>query len=75
MVRTLEFKHGGIIEGDIKRDIEKIFPQSTSHFRQRKQYDEYYFTGFDVELEIEHINKFNILGYGLEIYLETILFS
>jgi hypothetical protein len=55
MVRILNFKDG-IISGNEMRSVLEIFPQLESRFRQRKQYDEYYFDPIEVEVSIEQMH-------------------
>lgn len=74
MERNLIFKDGGIIFGEDMRDILKIFPKLEPSFKQRKSYDEYYYTETKVEIEnleiIEKINEdFNISLSSSEIVL------
>ena len=47
----------GIIEGEVKRTILKIFPDIESSFTQRKNYDEYFFDMIDVEVTIDIIEQ------------------
>lgn len=55
MVRILNFKDG-IISGNNMRSLLEIFPQLKSRFRQRNQYDKYYFDPIEVEVSIEQIH-------------------
>ncbi len=64
---------GGIINGEMVRDLISTFPESESAFRQRKQYDEYYFNGCDVEVTLEKIQQLNDMYYSVSISSEDIL--
>lgn len=72
MIRELIFKHGGIVSGETKRDIEEIFPNVSDKFRQRKKYDEYYFSSCDVALELNDLELLNEKGYSFELCLNYI---
>lgn len=75
MIRELEFKNGGIICGEVKRDLEEIFPNASEYFRQRKQYDEYYFSSFSVIIELEHLELLNDKGYSFELSKDYIIIN
>ena len=66
MKRILILKQG-IIDGDTVRDILKVFPDIENSFKQRKDYDEYYFYNAHVELTIDTITKLNNLGFSVTI--------
>lgn len=63
MKRKLRFNEG-IISGDDMRDAIEILPELEPNFRQRKQFDEYYFDSMVVELNLEKLehlsNMFSI---------------
>lgn len=74
MKRILKFSEG-IISGDDMRDAIEILPELEPNFRQRKQFDEYYFDSIEVELNLEKLehlsNMFSVkLNYD-EITLEV----
>ncbi|MCP4988524.1 MAG: hypothetical protein GY928_21470 [Colwellia sp.] len=54
MTRTIEFKNHPV-DGVEKRFIETLIEGIEDNFKQRKQYDEYYFTPYE-----SHINEFII---------------
>lgn len=74
MKRILNLEQG-IISGDILRDIIEVFPEIENKFRQRKSYDEYYFTDATVELSIDKIQSLNQLGFKVSINWETVILS
>lgn len=58
MERKIEFKFGGIVDGDDMRDIIDVFPELTCKFTQRKSYDEYYFNSDgSVHMTLEQLDK------------------
>lgn len=69
MKRELVFDNGNsIIEGEIMRDIVEIFPSLKDQFKQRKNYDEYYYTSKEVYLTIDLIEMITSNGfYSVEI--------
>lgn len=73
MVRKLEHKEG-IISGVDVRDILKVFPQIEDKFRQRKTYDEYYFDGVDVKVNIKQITQLSEM-FSVNINWESITLS
>lgn len=46
-----------VIAGYEVRDLLEIFPELENNFKQRKQYDEYYFNGGMVKLDMGKIEK------------------
>lgn len=60
--RILNFE-SGIIEGEIVRDIQSVFKELNESFKQRKSYDEYYYTNTKVSLSMPQIIKLNELYY------------
>jgi len=66
MKRTLQVE-GGVIAGYNVRDILQVFPHIENSFRQRKQFDEYYFDAVEVEFTTEDIQKLNDNYFGVEI--------
>ena len=60
--RILNFE-SGIIEGKIVRDIQSVFKELNESFKQRKSYDEYYYTNTKVSLSMSQIIKLNELYY------------
>lgn len=72
MKRTLEIKQG-IISDDTVRDILEVFPEIESKFRRRKTYDEYYFDGAIVELNIDLIEDLTKLGFTVTINWESVI--
>lgn len=73
MVRKLEHKEG-IISGVDVRDILKVFPQIEDKFRQRKTYDEYYFDGVDVKVNIKQLTQLSEM-FSVNINWESITLS
>lgn len=65
----------GIIAGYEVRDLLEIFPELENNFKQRKQYDEYYFNSDVVELDIDKLEqlsnkfRFEMSGDDLKIIL------
>jgi len=57
MRRELVFDSGGIIEGEIMRDLIELFPETKDQFKQRKTYDEYYYTPMEVNLTTEVLDR------------------
>lgn len=74
MRRILNFNQG-IISGEIVREILDLFPEIEDKFRQRKNYDEYYFDGAILELNIEKIAILNDLGYSITLNSQEIFIS
>lgn len=60
--RILNFE-SGIIEGKIVRDVQSVFKELNESFKQRKSYDEYYYTNTKVSLSMSQIIKLNELYY------------
>jgi len=65
---TVESKYG-VVEGDSMRYIISIIPELEPSFKQRKSYDEYYFTTPSTQIDITldqivHLSKW-----------DTVLFS
>lgn len=59
MEKILEFD-SGIIEGIVMREIVEIFPELSDNFKQRKSFDEYYFTSKSItfgEKELEKLDR------------------
>jgi uncharacterized protein YdeI (BOF family) len=55
MIRTIQFKNLPV-DGDIMRDLIDIMPELTGRFKQRKQYDEYWFEDVNgTILTLDHI--------------------
>jgi hypothetical protein len=56
MTRTIQFKNLPV-NGHDMRNINSIIPELKSKFKQRKQYDEYWFEDtMGIELTLYHIN-------------------
>lgn len=64
-----------VISGDSKRDIIEIFPNVENNFRQRKEFDEYYFDECSVDLTIDIIGNLNQLGFKVTITWERIILA
>jgi hypothetical protein len=58
MIRVLEFKKG-IIEGELVREVQEVFPETKDSFEQRKTYDEYYYKQTKVYVDIERVEQLN----------------
>ena len=56
MVREVTI-NSGVIGGYEKELIEKILPQLSDQFKQRKEFWEYYFNPTNVELSLEDIDN------------------
>ena len=72
--RVLNF-NSGIIEGEIVRELQDIFKELNESFKQRKTYDEYYYTTTRVTVNISQIEKLNELHYQVLIDSEHILIT
>lgn len=65
----------GVIAGYEVRDLLEVFPELENNFKQRKQFDEYYFNSDVVELDIDKLEqlsnkfRFEISGVDLKIIL------
>lgn len=66
MERTLRF-NDGIIEGEVVRELQEIFPELVDSFRQRKSYDEYYYDETNIRIDLHNIEELNNLLYEIEI--------
>ena len=58
MKRKIEFSDS-LVDGDEMRYFLEIFPSSSDSFRQRKQYDEYYYDSFESDIDIDMIERLN----------------
>ncbi len=70
----VEINIEGLVSGDDKRSLCAIFDIEES-FKQRKQYDEYYFERVNYEIDINHIDKLADIHYtfkfiGTDLYIE-----
>ena len=72
--RVVNFE-SGIIEGDVVRELQDIFKELNESFKQRKSYDEYYYTTTKVTVDISKIDKLNELFYKVVIDSEHILIT
>tara|TARA_R110001606_G_C14845373_1_gene586375 strand:- start:44 stop:280 length:237 start_codon:yes stop_codon:yes gene_type:complete len=72
--RTLNFEFS-IIEGEVVRELQTVFKELNESFKQRKSYDEYYYTNTKVTLTISKINKLNKLHYNVLIDSEYVLIT
>ena len=72
--RTLNFE-SGIIYGEIVRELQSVFKELNESFKQRKSYDEYYYTTTKVSLSMPQIIKLNELYYTTIIDSESILIT
>ena len=72
--RVLNF-NSGIIEGEIVRELQDIFKELNESFKQRKTYDEYYYTTTRVTVNISQIEKLNELHYQVLIDSAYILIT
>lgn len=68
MKKILEFKDG-IIGGNKVRNVINVFPEIKGEFKQRKTYDEYYFSNNEllIDITIENIDDLTKSGLTLEI--------
>ena len=72
--RVVNFE-SGIIEGGVVRELQDIFKELNESFKQRKSYDEYYYTTTKVTLDISKIDKLNELLYKVVIDSKHILIT
>jgi hypothetical protein len=72
--RILNFE-SGIIEGEVVRELQVIFKELNESFKQRKSYDEYYYTNTKVLLSMSKIIKLNELCYSIKIDSEYMLIT
>lgn len=72
--RVVNFE-SGIIEGDVVRELQDIFKELNESFKQRKSYDEYYYTTTKVTVDISKIDKLNELLYKVVIDSKHILIT
>lgn len=72
MKKKLLFEDG-IIDGDKVRDIIKVIPSIENSFKQRKQYDEYYYDNTEIEVTIDLIDSFINNGYEVVIRFDSII--
>lgn len=56
MIREVRMNQG-VVGGFDKELIEKILPQLSSSFRQRKEFWEYYFDPIEIELSLEDLEN------------------
>lgn len=72
---TLDFSNIGLIQGNDMRFLQDIIPIPDTEFRQRKNYDEYYFSlvgKFCIDLKV----LMNISGYfKVEIFVDYVKVS
>ena len=47
---------GGIISGEIMRDVVEVIPELKTRFTQRKSFDEYYFEETEITINIHDKN-------------------
>ena len=73
MIRVLEHKEG-VISGDDARDILQVFPNLEDRFTQRKSYDEYYFAGVEIEVDIVQLDQLSTM-FNVKINWESITLS
>jgi hypothetical protein len=66
MKKVITFKDG-IIEGDVVRELQGIFPELRESFSQRKSYDEYYYNQTLVDIDIKDIEDLIDCYYRVEI--------
>ena len=55
MRRTIRIN--SIVGGDMMRGILEIFPGLESQFTQRKQFDEFWFSDTDVDVDIDQLHS------------------
>lgn len=55
MMRGISF-NSGIIDGDDMREVLRVIPELENNFRQRKNYDEYYFDACTRTFTLDEIN-------------------
>jgi len=60
MIRKLGFKDG-IVSGYNMRDLLKVFPALENKFEQRHNFDEYYFSEVEVEINIKQLDQLSNL--------------
>ena len=72
--RILNFE-SGIIEGEVVRELQVIFKELNESFKQKKSYDEYYYTNTKVLLSMSKIIKLNELCYSIKIDSEYMLIT
>lgn len=72
--RVVNFE-SGIIEGGVVRELQDIFKELNESFKQRKSYDEYYYTTTKVTVDISKIDKLNELLYKVVIDSKHILIT
>ena len=73
MNMILTINNGGLVSGETMRNVLEVFPGLESSFTQRKQYDEFYFTGADVKITLEDIQKLNDLYFSIFISGEDLM--
>lgn len=63
----------GIIRGEDMRDVISVFPEVEKSFKQRGNFDEYYF--FDTFVDIENLNTINKLRelFEITIYNDSLI--
>ena len=72
--RVVNFESGSI-EGGVVRELQDIFKELNESFKQRKSYDEYYYTTTKVTVDISKIDKLNELLYKVVIDSNHILIT
>ena len=71
MNRNLVLK--GIVEGDVMRDLQGVFPEIENSFLQRKTYDEYYYSETKVEMTIDKLSILTEeMNFRVTIYYDDI---
>jgi hypothetical protein len=73
MKRVLMINNGSLVGGELMRDILVVFPEIESSFEQRKQFDEFWFRGADVELTVEKIQQLNDMFMRVSIDSEDVM--
>ena len=71
MVREVRI-NDSIVAGYDKELIEKIFPQLSNSFKQRKQFYEYYFKPIEIELSLEDIENIS-KEYAIELNWDQLI--
>ena len=63
----------GIVEGNVLRDLQGVFPEIENSFLQRKTYDEYYYSETKVEMTIDKLSILTEeMNFRVAIYYDDI---
>jgi len=63
----------GIVEGNVMRDLQGVFPEIENSFLQRKTYDEYYYSETKVEMTIDKLSILTEeMNFRVAIYYDDI---